>query len=489
MDYGYHLAIDLGAGSGRVMALDMAEKAPSLVEIHRFQNAPVATPTGSHWNALELLRNVRTGINAACKQYGCAPLSLGVDTWGVDYTLIDSKGALLGMPYNYRDRRTQGTADRVRELISDQELFSQSGIQPLELNTLYQLLADKQSRPEVLKLADRMLFMPDLINFWLTGIAANENTIASTSGLWLAAKRSWNMKLIGRLGLPEQLFRNLAEPCSVLGTCRQISDENPDWTGVPVVFTCSHDTASAVMAVSTSPSEAIISLGSWAIVSHVMDSPGLSETAFAAGFAVEGTPAGTWRYASNHTGLWLMQRYKHELNKGRPDLGYPELEKLAAGVAAESTCIIPNNLRFTNPASMTAEISACLEETGQRVPQTPGEWTRLIYRSLSVSFADSVQQLQKVVGHSMDSIRVIGGGAEASLLCQMIANASGLPVTAGPVEATAYGNIMAQCTAIYGADSISHWQPMMAPSWSTRAFKPQPCTEISEAIARASSLE
>jgi sugar (pentulose or hexulose) kinase len=481
MEQGYHLAIDLGAGSGRIMAYDMTMNAPDLVEIHRFANTPVSTPDGTHWNALQLLAEVRTGLDKACEQKGGRPLSMAVDTWGVDYALLGPDGALLGMPYFYRDNRSAGMVEQLRERISDRDLFMASGIQPQSLNTIYQLMAEARARPEILKHASSLLFMPDLFNYWLSGKTGNENTITSTSGLWNAAQRTWNRSLIELAGLPGHLFGELTEPGTLYGECQPVDGERKDWTGVPVVTICSHDTASAVMAVSHSPSEAIISLGSWAIVSHVMPDNGLTEEAFDAGFSVEGAPAGKWRYASNHTGLWLMQRYRKDLQKQHIDLSYRELERMAAEAAPAATRLHPDDPRFTNPVSMLAEMSAYLEEQGQPVPQSPGEWTRLIYRSLAISFAESILQLERVAGHPVDSVRIIGGGAEASCLCQMIANASGLPVTAGPVEATAYGNIMVQCAAIYDQPDVAHWQERFAPSWATKSFHPARSSEIEDA--------
>jgi len=471
---GYHLAIDLGAGSGRVMALDLSGAEPGLSEVHRFVGEPVATPTGVHWNLLQTLTDIRFGMARARERFGGAASSLAVDSWGVDYALLDRLGGVLGAPYFYRDARTLGANERLRARLSDAELFRRTGSQPRAINTIYQLLAEQEHRPEALAAASSIAFVPDLINFWLTGKQSQENTIAATSGLWDPATRDWNRELIGKLGLPTGIFSPLQEPGERVGEC----------DGVPVVLAASHDTASAIHAVEGEAGQAILSLGSWAIVSWSLNSPGLSAEAGAAGFAVEGCPRGRWRYARNHTGLWLMQRYRAGLSRngaGAPD--YAELETAAGNARPDGTLVLPDDPAFTNPSDMATALAEQLAASGQNIPADIGSWVRLIYRSLAVSFARSLVDLARVTGEPVNSVRVIGGGAQSALLCQMIADAAGLPVIAGPIEATAWGNVLVQVQSMHGGGAEA-WRRRLSRAWSECRFEPRASSELMEAMAR-----
>lgn len=466
----YHLAIDLGAGSGRVMALDLRGDSPELTEVHRFAGEPVATPTGAYWNVLQILADIRLGIARARDKFGASAASLAVDSWGVDYALLDARGCPLGAPYFYRDTRTAGADARLRQRLPDAELFRRTGSQPRAINTIYQLLAEQAERPAALAAARRIAFIPDLINHGLTGEFSHENTIAATSGLWNPATRDWHRPLIAELGLPDEIFPPLQEPGTMAG----------HHANTRVLLCASHDTASAIHAVQGEPGQAILSLGSWAIVSWSLNHPGLSSAAGEAGFAVEGCPRGHWRYARNHTGLWLMQRYRAGLaGRGHP-AGYDVLEAAAAQASPESSMLDPDDPAFTHPADMAAAMAAQLRASGQAVPETPGAWVRLIYRSLAVNFAASLGNLARVTGEPVRSVRVIGGGAQSALLCQMIADAAVLPVIAGPVEATAWGNLLVQVQSLHGGKA-GEWRNRFAPAWAERRHEPRPSRELSRA--------
>lgn len=469
----YHLAIDLGAGSGRVMALDLRGAAPALTEVHRFVGEPVSTPTGAYWNVLQILTEIRLGIARARDKFGASASSLAVDSWGVDYTLLDSRGCPLGPPYFYRDTRTAGADARLRQRLPDAELFRRTGSQPRAINTIYQLLTEQAERPAALAAARRIAFIPDLINYWLTGEFSHENTIAATSGLWNPATRDWHSPLIDELGLPDGIFPPLQEPGTIAGYHEKS----------PVLLCASHDTASAIHAVQGEPGQAILSLGSWAIVSWSLNHPGLSAEVGAAGFAVEGCPRGHWRYARNHTGLWLMQRYRGGLVGGGHPADYAALEAAAAQAAPESSVVNPDDPAFTHPSDMAAAMAEQLHRSGQAIPETPGAWARLIYRSLAVNFADSLVNLARVTGEPVRSVRVIGGGAQSALLCQMIADATALPVIAGPVEATAWGNLLVQLQSLHDGDT-GDWRNRFAPAWAEHRYAPRPSTELARAQAR-----
>ena len=459
---GYQLAVDLGAGSGRVMALAMEGGLPVLTEVHRFAGEPVNTPDGVHWNLLQTLVDIRRGIALARERFGGPARSLAVDSWGVDYALLDARGGMLGAPYFYRDTRTDGRDGVLRGRLPDAELFRRTGSQPRQINTIYQLLAEQTQRPEALAAARRIAFVPDLINYWLTGVYSHENTIAATSGLWDPATRDWNRGLIAELGLPERIFEPLQEPGTRVGTC----------DGVPVLLCASHDTASAIHAVQGEPGQVILSLGSWAIVSWALTEPGLSAAAGAAGFAVEGCPAGSWRYARNHTGLWIMQRYRLALGgETNTPPGFAELEEAAKGARTVEAVINPDDPAFSHPEDMAVALRNRLSEQGGELPGSPGEWVRMIYRSLALSFARSIRDLEGVTGEPARSIRVIGGGAQSELLCEMIAAECGLPLVAGPVEATAWGNFLAQVKEVQGGSDMD-WRRAFSGTWAERSYGP-----------------
>lgn len=467
---GHHIAVDLGAGSGRLMALDFRSGIPMLSEVHRFGSEPVATPTGTHWNMLQTLSDIRVGLARAREQFGSAADSLAVDSWGVDYALLDKGGHPLGAPYFYRDSRTRGAEARLRSRLSDDELFLRTGSQPRAINTLYQLLAEQAERPAALAGADRIAFIPDLINHWLTGEFRHENTIASTSGLWNPADRDWNRPLIAELGLPDTIFRPLSEPGDTVGVCDDI----------PVLLCASHDTASAIHAVMGEPGQATLSIGSWAIVSWVLDRPTIHLGSGRLGFAVEGCPGGHWRYARNQTGLWLMQRYRALLGGS---IDYASLEAAATVSPSIDSVLATDDPDLVNPRDILAVMSEQLARSGQPVPADFGAWARLIYRSLAVSFTRSLIALSAATNEPVRTVRVIGGGAKSPLLCQMIADASRLPVVAGPVEATAWGNLLVQVRACHGGTDAD-WRQRFSSSWMERHHEPRPSAELEDAMTR-----
>lgn len=466
----HHLAVDLGAGSGRVMTLDLGPDIPVLSEAYRFVGEPVETPTGVHWDMLRMLTDIRTGVAKALERTGGRAGSLAVDSWGVDYALLDERGTPLGMPYFYRDRRTLGADQRLRARLSDEELFRRTGSQPRAINTIYQLLAEREERPGALAAARRLAFIPDLVNHWLTGRTTSENTIAATSGLWDPATRDWNRDLITELGLPGRIFHPLEEPGGLVG----------EYTGIPVLLAPSHDTAAAIHGVQGEPGQVILSLGSWAIVSWVMDRPNLSSEAGRAGFAVEGCPRGCWRFARNHTGLWLVQRYRAGL---KPEVDFGALELAAEQTGPGRGIVDVDAPDFARCSDMDAALRAALERGGVEAPRTPGGMVRLIYRSLAVAFANSIKGLAAVTGAPARSVRVIGGGARSALLTQMIADATGIPVIAGPVEATAWGNLLSQVVAVHGGTE-AEWRRRFRPAWAERRHEPKRSDEMKAALSQ-----
>ncbi|MEV6344004.1 rhamnulokinase family protein [Actinoplanes sp. NPDC051851] len=416
-------AVDLGASSGRVMVGRVAAGTLELTEAHRFRNEPVRAGGTLHWDILSLYRGVLRGLEAA------GPVaSIGIDTWAVDYGFLDTTGALLGNPVHYRDTRTDGIADR----FDDKRLYEIAGLQKLPFNTIYQLVA-AAGTPQYAAAAS-MLLVPDLLAYWLTGETGAEYTNASTTGLLDVRTQEWSWPLIESLGLRREIFPDLRRPGDVIG----------EYQGVPVVAVGSHDTASAVVAVPAAGTDfAYISCGTWSLVGVELDEPVLTEESRAANFTNEGGVDGTIRYLRNVMGLWLLQESLRTW--GDPDL--PTLLREAAAVPAFTAVVDADDPGFLAPGDMPARIAEACRRTGQPVPASRAETVRCILDSLALAHRRAVRQVRELSGKNVGAVHVVGGGARNELLCQLTADACGLPVLAGPVEATALGNVLVQARA------------------------------------------
>ncbi|PZG02527.1 rhamnulokinase [Micromonospora deserti] len=434
-------AVDLGASSGRVMLGRVGAGRVELTEAHRFTNEPVRVGDTLHWDILNLWHGVRTGLRAA------GPVtSIGVDSWAVDYGLLDASGALLGNPVHYRDARTDGVAERVATQLGEERLYATTGLQQLPFNTLYQLVA-AAGTPQ-LGTAHRLLLIPDLITYWLTGRIGAELTNASTTQLYDLRRRAWATDLMADAGIRTDLFPPLHEPGTRIGPVR------PD-LGLPgtaeVVAVGSHDTASAVVGVpATGERFAYISCGTWSLVGVELDAPVLTEASRRANFTNESGVDGTIRYLRNVMGLWLLQESLRTW--GAVDL--PHLLRQAAGEPAFRSVVDPDDPVFLPPGDMPARIADACRRAGEPVPATPAATVRCIIDSLALAHRRAVHQAQQLSGRNVDAVHVVGGGARNELLCQLTADACGLPVIAGPVEATALGNILMQArtAGVVGGD-------------------------------------
>ncbi|MFF4504268.1 rhamnulokinase family protein [Streptomyces sp. NPDC001401] len=430
-----YAAVDLGASSGRVMVGRVSADSLELTEAHRFPNRPVRAPEGLRWDILALYGGVLDGLKAAGQVD-----SVGIDSWAVDYGLLDRDGALLGNPVHYRDSRTEGVAEKVWATVPAEQLYAATGLQYAPFNTLYQLVAARETAQ--LAAAERLLLIPDLLSYWLTGEQGTELTNASTTQLIDPRTREWSSDVASRLGVDLGLFAPLRQPGDPAGVLRPGVLEETGLRGpVPVTAVGSHDTASAVAAVPAGSERfAYICTGTWSLAGLELDAPVLTEESRAANFTNELGLDGTVRYLRNIMGLWLLQECVRAW--GEPELGPLLLE--AAKVPALRSVVDAGDAAFLAPGRMPERIAGACRASGQPVPQAPAEITRCILDSLALAHRRAVEDAQRLAGHPVDVVHVVGGGTRNALLCQLTADACGLPVVAGPTEAAALGNVLVQ---------------------------------------------
>jgi rhamnulokinase len=430
----YHLAVDIGASSGRIVLGYLCPNTAQIEteEIHRFSNGMVEKGNQLCWDLEYIYHEILTG-SKKCREINKNPYSIGIDTWGVDFVLLDKNKQILGDAVAYRDNRTVGIRDAVHTIISEEELYERTGIQSQPYNTIYQLMAVKKNQPELLKKAAYFLMVPDYLYFRLCGVLTNEYTNATTTGLVNAFTRTWDTDIIKRLGLPLHLFKDLTPPGTVIG---QFS---PDCA---VVAAATHDTASAVMAAAVDA--LYISSGTWSLMGIKRKTPDTSTQSRMAGFTNEGAWGGEIRYLKNIMGLWMIQSVKKEFNDV---YSYGELNTMAEKADIKSV-VDCNDGRFFAPASMIHEIKTACTQSGQPPPQTPGELAKVVYQSLAVCYAKTAKELETLTSRTYDTINIIGGGAKADYLNRLTARYTNKKIIAGPVEATAIGNLTAQIRSV-----------------------------------------
>ncbi|MFG1664557.1 rhamnulokinase family protein [Streptomyces sp. Y7] len=430
-----YAAVDLGASSGRVMVGRVGPDRLELTEAHRFPNRPVRIPEGLRWDVLGLYAGVLDGLRAAGRVD-----SVGIDSWAVDYGLLDADGALLGNPVHYRDARTEGVAEKVWATVPAAQLYAATGLQYAPFNTLYQLTAARGTSQ--LAHAQRLLLVPDLLTYWLTGEQGTELTNASTTQLIDPRTRDWSYDIASRLGIDLGLFAPLRQPGDPAGLLRAEVLEETGLSGpVPVTAVGSHDTASAVAAVPADGERfAYICTGTWSLAGLELDAPVLTEESRAANFTNELGLDGTVRYLRNIMGLWLLQECLRAW--GEPELGALLLE--AGDVPALRSVVDAGDAAFLAPGRMPERIAEACRASGQPVPVSPAEVTRCILDSLALAHRRAIDEAQRLAGHPVDVVHVVGGGTRNALLCQLTADACGLPVVAGPAEAAALGNVLVQ---------------------------------------------
>jgi len=467
-----YLAIDLGAESGRTMLGTFADEKLTLTETHRFPNGPVRLPDGLHWDVLRQWAEVKAGIAATVKN-GVEISSLGVDTWAVDFALLDENGTLLGNPFHYRDARTDGMLDEAFRRMSKEKLFAHTGIQFMQLNTLYQLLAMVCAKSPILDIAQSFVTVPDLLNYWLSGEITNEFTNATTTQCLDPMKRDWSQPVLEALGIPTHLFRPVTAPGTSIGTLLPEVAEETGAGEVNVVLPACHDTGSAVVAVPAQNQDfAWISSGTWSIMGAEVKEPALGEKALAYNFTNEGGVFDTWRLSKNIMGLWLVQECRREWGRQGGDYSYDEMTRLAAEAEAFLAVIDPDDEAFFHPGDMPERICQYCKQTNQRIPQTKGEVLRVALESLALKYRWVLERTEELSGKRLDPIHIIGGGTKNRLLNQFTADAIGRTVVTGPVEATAIGNVLMQAIGLGNLGSLAEARAVVRNSFDVEEYQP-----------------
>lgn len=445
----YHLAIDIGASSGRHILGWVEDGRMHLKEVYRFENRLAEKNGHLCWEMDRLWQNVLAGLKA-CKDAGCTPETVGIDTWAVDFVLLDAAGEILGDTVAYRDSRTEGVRQALEPVLPFAEHYARTGIQYQPFNTAYQLAALQTEHPDQLAAAKTFLMVPDYLNYKLTGVATNEYTNASTTALVGAASRDWDDELIARLGLPRGVFQSICQPGTVLGrlTPEVQAEVGFDCT---VVLPATHDTGSAWLAVPARDDRAVyLSSGTWSLLGVENTVPITSAASAAANFTNEGGYGGTYRYLKNIMGLWMIQSVRRELGERAPNgtrPAFPELIAAAKEASGYPGLVNADDDRFLAPNSMIGEITAACAEAGYPAPATTGEVMQVIYNSLADDYRRAIAALQSLTGKTYESVNIVGGGSQDGYLNQMAANVTGLPVYAGPTEGTAPGNLIVQFIA------------------------------------------
>ena len=467
-----YLAVDFGGGSGRVIAGSLLQGKLELEEIHRFTNRQVKLGNHVYWDFPALFEDMKTGLKLAA-QKGYHVKGIGIDTWGVDFGLIDKKGNLLGNPVCYRDARTDGMPDKVFQILDAQKHYACTGIQVMPINTLFQLYSMQQNQDVLLEVAQRLLFMPDLFSYYLTGVANNEYCIASTSELLNAKSRNWSFDTIHSLGLPEHLFGKIILPGTIRGTLKEDIARETGLGAVDVIAVGSHDTASAVAAVPAAESPiAFLSSGTWSLLGVEVDEPILTEEARKAQFTNEGGVDGKIRFLQNITGLWILQRLMSEWKACGEKQDYDIIIPQAA--EAEIDTIIPvDDTIFMNPENMENALIHYCRNHALQIPQNKVETVRCVLQSLAFRYRLAVEQLNRCLPAPIRQLNIIGGGSQNKLLNQLTADELGIPVYAGPVEATAMGNILTQAMAKGEVANLRELREIVTRSVTPQVYYPK----------------
>lgn len=476
------LAFDFGASSGRAMLATFDGEKIKLEEKHRFSNDPVLVNGSFHWDVLRLFHEIKQGI-LKCANSGDRDIdSIGIDTWGVDYGLLDKNGKLLGNPYHYRDTRTDGMYEEAFKLVPKEEIYENTGIAFNWFNTLFQLLSAKLSDDAALKAADKLLFMPDLFNFFLTGEKKCEYTIASTSQMFDSKTHKWSKDMLDKMGIPSDLFADMVYPGEKVGVLKAELAEELGVGQIPVVAVASHDTGSAVASVPVEKDEDFIyiSSGTWSLMGVELAKPMVTPDALKYNFTNEGGVNKTIRFLKNIMGLWLVQESRRQWEREGTLLSFDELEKQAREAVPFSSLINPDYEKFQTPGNMPKRIREYCQKTGQKVPETKGEIIRCIAESLAFKYREVIEGMETVTGKKYDVINIVGGGIKDKMICEFTANATGRKVSAGPVEATSIGNVMLQGIAMGAIADLDAGRRIIKNSFPIDIYEPQNSVEWNE---------
>jgi rhamnulokinase len=467
-------AIDLGAESGRVFLGHFDGKCLTLQECHRFSNGGVAILDSVYWDVLSLFSEVKKGIVAAEAACRGNLDGIGVDSWAVDFALLDRKDELLGNPHTYRDKRITGMMEKAFDLVSKKEIFEHTGIQFLPINTLYQLLAMKMEQPRILDMAETFLMISDLFHFWLTGEKSCEFTNATTTQFFNPRTHDWAQPLLAKMELPSHFLPSVLKPGTVIAPLATSIASTEGLKPFPVIAGATHDTAAAVMAVPTETKDyAYLSSGTWSLFGAEIKEPIITEKSLAYNFTNEGGVDGTFRFLKDLIGLWLLQECRRIWARSGEVFSYDQLTAISSEAPKLTAFIDPDYPPFLAPANMPIEICNFLAETGQPVPKEKGTMIRLILESLALKYRLVLEQLEEILGRRLEVLHIVGGGARNGLLCQFTADAIGRTVIAGPIESTVCGNILSQAIALGHLDSVARARQVVRNSFELVTYEPK----------------
>jgi rhamnulokinase len=480
-----YLAIDLGAESGRAIVGALDGNHLTLTETHRFANGPVRLNDGLHWDVLRLWSDIKAGISKSSSKTDNALESIGLDTWGVDFALLDQNGALLSNPFHHRDERTDGMMEEAFKRMSRADIFASTGIQFMQINTLYQLLAMVLQKSPLLDITKNFVTIPDLFNYWLSGEITNEFTNATTTQCFDPRKRDWATLVLDALDIPSHLFKPITDSGARIGTLLPGLAEETGAGALPVVLPACHDTGSAVVAVPAGNQDfAWISSGTWSIMGVEAHQPVVNEKSLEYNFTNEGGVFGTWRLSKNIMGLWLVQESRREWMRGGEEISFDALTQQAGESEAFLSVVDPDYAEFLHPGDMPARIQKFCADTNQRVPQTQGQIIRVALEGVALKYRLVLERLEELTGKHLDPIHIIGGGTKNRLLNQFTANSTGRTVITGPVEATAIGNILMQAIGMKHVGSLAEAREVVRASFQPEAYHPKQTADWDEAYSR-----
>ena len=484
-----YVAIDLGAESGRAMIGRFDGNKIALNAVHRFANTPVWALGKLYWNVLSLFHEIKQGLGIAGRELGGALDGIGVDTWGVDYALLGKDDALLGNPHNYRDPRTDGILDKAFARVPRREIFEHTGIQFMQINSLFQLYASKLANEAILEQAATFLMVPDLLNYWLTGVKACEFSDATTTQFYDPRKRAWARSLLEKLGLPTHMLLDVIQPGTVLGPLHANVLSDTGLGAVPVIAPACHDTGSAVAAVPAEGEDyAYLSSGTWSLIGVETREPVITEQSLAFNVTNEGGVCGTFRLLKNIMGLWIVQQCRRTWAAAGQEFSYAQITEMAAQAPAFGPLIDVDAHDFLAPGDMPARIRAYCARTGQKVPESVGEITRCALESLACTYRWVLERMEILAGRKLNTINIVGGGSQNQLLSQFTADVTQRRVVAGPIEATALGNVLMQMMATGRISSLAEGRQIVRQSFDLMTYEPKAAAGWDEAYARYCKL-
>ena len=489
-----YLAVDLGASGGRVLAGTFDGGKLTLEEVHRFENGGVIAADRMYWDVLRLWESVQSGLRLAASQFGSSTISVGVDTWGVDFGLLGRGDEMLANPLHYRDSRKTGILDKAFDIVSREDIFTDTGLQFMEFNSLFQLLVMKMDNSPVLDVAESLLMIPDLFHWLLTGEKGNERTNASTTQFYNPQTGDWAASLLDRFGIPAHILLDLIEPGTQLGQLRPSVADATGLSGVNVVLPGTHDTASAVMSVPASsepgakPDWCYISSGTWSLMGVEVPQPVVNEKCLELNFTNEGGVGGTTRLLKNIAGLWLVQECRRVWKQMGNEMDWEHLMRLANESTRLASIIDPDHSDFVSPSDMPQAVRDYCQKSEQPVPVSEGAVIRCALESLALRYRLVLRWLEELINGRIETIHIVGGGTQNTLLCQMAADACNRRVVAGPVEATAIGNVMMQAVANRDVGSISEARDVIRRSFNVQEYTPQDTAPWDEAFEKFQGL-